>query len=77
MLGIQFWALGEIQMRTWRVRVTKQQLWAPGRARKSGVSRRAGTRAACGSARGVEHYPEGITSQAVREGTELAGGLWW
>ena len=67
----------EIQMRTWRVRVAKQQLagGAPGRARKSGVSRRTGARGCMWKCQGVmEHYPEGITSQAVRRGQSWLEG---
>ena len=64
-------------MRTWRVRVAKQQQVgrAPGRARMSGMSSRTGARVCrWGCQEVVEHHPEGITSQAVRRGQSWLEG---
>lgn len=66
----------EIQIRTWRVRVAKQQLvgGAPGRARMSGVSRRTGARGCTWKCQGVVgHHPEGITSQEEGRQSWLEG----
>ena len=66
----------EIQIRTWRVRVAKQQLvgGAPGQARMSGVSRRTGARGCTWKCQGVVgHHPEGITSQEEGRQSWLEG----